>query len=298
MAVPGGRGVEREGRQGSPAAPGLLAEGQALAGEARAAARPWVERAARLGYVAKGIVYLLVGGIAARAALGKGETEDSRGALASLLHQPFGKVVLALVALGLFGYALWQALRAILDPERHGTDAKGLGARAYALGSALVHGALGVAAVRLSMGDRAADQDSTGSWTADVMAQPLGRWLVALAGLVVIGVALQQFAHALGRGWQRHIRLDRLDPDVARWLGPVARAGLAARGIVFLIIGGFLVVAALHARPDEAKGVGDALATLARQPLGTALLLVVSLGLCAYGLYELVKARYRVIATP
>jgi hypothetical protein len=288
---------ESDGRWRSPGGQAVAATSD-MGAEARAAARPWVERAARMGYLAKGIVYLLVGGIAASAAFGGDHVEGSRGALGRLVEHPLGKVVLGLVALGLAGYALWQAIRAVLDPEHRGTDGEGIGKRAYAVGSAIIHGGLALAAARLLLGDRSAAEDTTRSSTADLMAQPAGRWLVALAGLIVLGVAIQQFATALGGRWRKHIHIERLDPAVARWLGPVARAGLGARGVVFLIIGGFLVLAALRARPEEAKGVGDALATLATQPFGTALLLIVALGLCAYGLYEVIKARYREIVTP
>jgi hypothetical protein len=269
--------------------------GNSVAGAAQAAA-PWVERLARLGYAAKGTVYLLIGWIAARAALGDGHAEGSHGALASLLAAPFGKALLALVAVGLLGYALWRAVEGIADPERRGTDAKGLAVRGYMLASAVLHAGLCLGAVRLLLGDPGGGQDATRHWTARLMAQPAGRFLVALVGIAVLLAAFQQLGQAIGRGYRRHVRLDLLEPRVARWLGPVARLGLASRGLVFFVVGSFFLVAAWRADPARAKGLGDALATLEAQPGGAALGLAVALGLAAYGAYELVKARYRVIA--
>lgn len=266
--------------------------------EMGAAARPWIERMARIGYASKGVVYLLVGYIAARAAFGNGDTEGSTGALAFLVDKPFGKLVLVLLAVGLAGYSLWRLVQALADPEGKGTDAKGLAVRAYMFASAVIHGAMVMAAVRLITGDPAGGEDGAQGMTARVMAQPAGRWLVGLVGLLVIAAACQQAWQATGERYRKRVRLDRLTPEVARWVGPVARLGLVSRGIAFLLVGGFLVVAAVRANPAEAKGLGDALATLQQQPAGTLLLLVVALGLAAYGVYELVKARYRVIALP
>lgn len=260
-------------------------------------ARPWVVRLARLGYAAKGVVYLLVGGIAVRAALGRGSTTDSQGAMAFVRDQPFGKAVLALVALGLAGYALWRLVQGLLDPEGQGNDPKGLATRAFMLASAAIHGALLVAALRLLTGGGGGG-DGTESLIARLMAQPLGRWLVAAVGVAVIAAGVQQLWTAFGERYRRRVRLDLLDPEVARWVGPVARLGLTSRAVVFFLIGGFFVVAAWRANAEEAQDVGEALSTLQRQPAGSALLLAVALGLAAYGLFELVKARYREIALP
>jgi hypothetical protein len=262
------------------------------------AARPWVVRLARLGYAAKGVVYLLVGWLAAQAALGNGEATGSEGALAFLLAKPFGRTLLSLVALGLAGYALWRAVQAVADPERKGSDAKGLAVRGYMLASAFIHVGLLAIAIRLLTGDPSGGESDARGATARLMSQPAGRWLVALLGLAIVVAACQQIWLAFGNRYRKRVRVDLLEPQIARWVGPVARLGLVSRGVVFLIVGGFLVAAAVHARPQEAKGLGDALETLQRQPAGTALLLVVAIGLAAYGMFEMVKARYRVIALP
>lgn len=260
--------------------------------------REWVERLARLGYAAKGFVYLLVGWIAANAAWNGGRTAGSEGALAYLLRQPFGSALLVAIAVGLSGYALWRTVQAILDPEGEGSDARALALRGYRLASALLHGALVVVAVRLLTGDGGGGEDGMREGTTRLMAQPAGRWLVALLGALVVVAAVSQVVSAARGGYRKRLRLQQLQPSVARWLDPVARLGLLSRAVVFFVVGGFLLLAARDLRPQAARGVGESLATLQAQPAGDWLLGIVAIGLAAYGCYQLVEARYRTIAPP
>lgn len=174
--------------------------------EAAHEARPWVERLARLGYAAKGVVYVLIGGLALQAALGPGgKTTDPQGALRTILHQPFGAFLLGVVALGLAGYALWRFAQAFLDAENKGRDAKGIVKRiGYGL-SGIAYSALAVTAVGLIRGTRdrgASSGASTQDWTARFMEQPFGRWLVALAAMIVLAIA----ANALYVAWTAAFR--------------------------------------------------------------------------------------------
>jgi hypothetical protein len=261
---------------------------------------PWVEWLARLGYVAKGIVYFVVGALAAQAAFGNGgETTGQQGALVEILHQPYGRILLGVVAVGLFGYALWRFVEAGLDPERKGKDAKGLIQRAGYVASGLAYSALGIEAVRLVLGLGGGEGGNRyEDWTAQLMAQPLGRWLVGLAGLVVIGVGLWQFYEAYSAHFRKELLLNQLNDQQRGWVIGSGRFGFAARGVVYALIGGFLLQAALQADPNEAGGLGDALAVLAQQPYGPWVLGAVAGGLMAYGLFAVVLARYRRIFVP
>ena len=259
--------------------------------------RPWIERLARLGYAAKGIVYILVGWLAAGAARGLGEVPSgSEHVFASVLDQPFGRALLAIIALGLIGYTLWRLVAAVADPERKGSDAKGLAVRAYYLGSAVVHGALAAGAVRLVLGGRSdgGNGDEMPTHTATLMHQPFGRWLVGLVGAAFLVAAVHQARLALGR-YRKKLKPYRLPEWAQPAVGPVVGFGLMARGLVFAIVGGFLVLAAWHARPEEARGLGGALRTLLAQPAGPWLLGLVAAGLAAYGVFNLLMARYRSI---
>lgn len=252
-------------------------------------AAPWIEKLARFGYAAHGIVYIVIGILAVQAARGDGEATDSGGALRSIVSQPFGRLLIALVAVGLIGYVIWRFVAAGLNPEND-KPAK----RAATAVSGLIHAALAVEAVRLAMGGSGAGEgDQASHWTAEVMSRPFGRWLIALVGLVIAGFGLQQLRHAYRVKLDDQLSLGSLSAETRRWVVRTGRAGLAARGVVFGIMGGFLLLAALRTSPGEARGVGGALRTLQEQPFGPWLLGVVAVGLVAYGIYELVRARYR-----
>ena len=271
----------------------------AAAGAASTARRlsPWVERLARVGYAAKGLVYLLIGGLAARAALGAGgRTTDSGGALQSLGDGAGGKLLLALVAAGLLGYALWRVIAAATDAEAKGDSAKGIAQRLAGAGRGLLYVGLALQALRLLRGGGAEGGSQAEDWTARLMAAPAGRWLVAAVGLGVIGYALYQLYRAYASKVRKHLDLSTLGADGQRLVVALGRFGIGARGVVFLVIGWFLVRAARQSDASEASGVGEALRTLAAQSHGKWVLAVTGLGFVAYGLYQFANARYRRIA--
>lgn len=261
------------------------------------AASPWIEGLGRFGYAAKGIVYLIVGGLAVQAALGEegGTTTDQSGALSHIASAPFGKSLLVVIAVGLVGYALWKMVLGILDTEHKGTDGKGLLTRAMNVGVGFIYLGLAYTAMRIAMGDGNVQGSSqqTQDWTAWLMNQPFGTWLVILAGLLVIGNGLFQFYRAVKMDLCDDLDCGEMSQNQETWFERIGRAGYAARGIAFLTIGGLLVTAALNHNPSEAQGLDGALATLASQPFGPYILLLVAAGLAAYGVYALVEARYR-----
>lgn len=259
-------------------------------------AAPWVEWLARIGYAAKGIVYIVIGGIALQAAFGGGDrVTGSEGALESIARQPFGRVMIALVGLGLVGYAVWKLVQAVRDPEGMGGDAKGNAARAGYFISGIIHGSLALEAGRLVLGSGMNDGSGSGadSRTAMLMEQPFGRWLVGLVALGIIAFGLYELYRAYKTDLAKRMHLEELDADTRRWVIRSGRFGLAARGVVFALIGWFLVQAALHFNPQEARGLGGALQSLQGESYGPWLLGLVALGLVAYGIFALVKARYR-----
>jgi Domain of Unknown Function (DUF1206) len=271
---------------------------RATAGVRDAARRaaPWIERFARLGYLASAVVYVVIGLLAARAAAGEGgKTTGTRGALRTIVEQPKGQLLLAVIAAGLFGYAAWQLVAALTDAERKGTEPKGLALRAGMVGTAVITASLGVAAVRLIMGSGGGGDDGQRAdhWTARLLGLPLGRWIVALVGAGVVAYGLYQLHRAYAAKVREHLDLSTLGPATATWVVHFGRFGLAARGVVFGVIGWFLIRAAATYDPREASDLGEALAALERQPYGAWLLGAVAFGLVAFGLYQLVNARYR-----
>jgi hypothetical protein len=257
-----------------------------------------VEKLARLGYAVKGVVYALIGILAVMAAFGSGgQTTGSRGVLSTIADGPFGQILLGIIALGLFGYALWRFVQAFADPDNKGTDAKGLIKRTGYFISGVLYAGLAVAAVRLLFGSGggSSGDGSADTWTAKLMAQPFGLWLVGIVGALTIGFGLYQLYKAYQAGFFDKLKTAEMSATERTWTKRMGRAGLAARGVVFCIMGVFLIQAALSANPEEARGLGGALDTLAAQPYGPYLLGAVALVLLAYGVYCGINARYRKI---
>ncbi|MBC8075328.1 MAG: DUF1206 domain-containing protein [Chloroflexales bacterium] len=265
----------------------------------QAARSPWVERLARLGYATKGVVYAVVGLLAAQAAFGLGgQVTDQEGALQAVVNQPFGQLLLGLLAIGLLGYAGWRFVEALIDAEGKGSDLKGVAQRLGAILSGVAYAVLAFSAARILVGAGDDGGNATQDWTAWLMAQPFGRWLVALAGAVVIGVGLQQLYEAFTAGFRKHFKQSEMSQAERTWTSWLGRVGLAARGIVFGLIGVFVVQAALRADPNQVQGLGGALQALAGQPFLPWAFGAVSLGLIAYGVYMLAAARYRRLVEP
>ena len=258
-------------------------------------ASPWIEGLGRLGYVAKGVVYLVIGVLALQTALGQGgDTTDQRGALAQVAGAPFGQILLVLLTIGLLGYAVWRFVQAAKDTEGKGSETKGLLARAGYAGVGVLYLALAFSALRLLLGSGGSGgQQQAQDWTARLLGQPMGAWLVGLAGVAVIANGLFQLYRAYSAKFREKLRTDEMDPGQVDWVTKLGRAGYAARGVAFGLIGLFLVQAALHREPGEVRGLDGALAALAEQPSGTEMLALVAAGLAAYGIFALVEARYR-----
>ncbi len=261
-----------------------------------------VEKIARLGYAVKGVLYFVIGVLAVMAAFGGGgKTAGSRGAIRTLSEAPFGQVLLWVVAAGLAAYALWRFVQCFLDPDDKGSDAGGIVKRIGYFASGLLHAGLTVWLVQaLLSGGGPSGGSGSGSggaqdWTATLMQQPFGRWIVGLGGLAVIGYGLYQLYKAATVDFSDKFKTEEMSEAERKAARVAGQTGLGARGVVFGLVGGFVLYAALSADPSEARGLGGALDTLAAQPFGPWLLGAVALGLAAYGVYCWINARYREI---
>jgi hypothetical protein len=261
------------------------------------AAHPWMERLARFGYAAKGLVYIVIGVLATMADFGwGGNLTDTRGAMQTIEMQPFGKVVLGVVAAGLAAYVLWRWVQAVADADRKGDDAKGLAIRTGYFFSGLIYAGLAFSAVRIIVDASGDDRRNTPrEWTALLMAWPLGYVLVGLVGLGVVGYGLYQIYKGYKAKFRKRLKLHEMSRQ-EKWAIWSGRIGYPARGVVFCIVGSFLIRAAWYFDPSVAQGLDGVLRSLPRQAFGSILLGVVSVGLIAYGLFALVEARYRRIA--
>lgn len=259
-------------------------------------AAPWMEKLARAGYFSRGFVYVVIGLIAGRAALYDGRPAAMRGAMLEVAHQPLGRAALFVLALGLLGYATWRAVQSVLDPERKGTKLKGLGKRAAYMSTAITYVGLAAAAVKIALsGWGPGDRTSAGQWTAPVMQHPLGRWAVAAVGVWIAGYGAWLLYRSVAKEPEKKLDLYGLRLGVQKAFKLAGRIGIASRAVVFGVIGIWMVRAAWHHRPAEARMPAGALETVREQPHGHWLLGVVAVGLAAFGFFEMVKARYRVI---
>jgi Domain of Unknown Function (DUF1206) len=263
-------------------------------GRRRARDSQWVERAGRLGHVAKGVSYALIAVLALQVAFGhRQRTGDRQGVLREIAGKPFGTGVLIALGVGFFCYALWQFVRTALDRTNDGSGPKGLAKRAQHGVVGAVYVASGVAAVSLALGTQAGTSGNERAETARVLDWPFGPWIVGAVGVALLVYGLSNAYKAMTEKFRKDLREVEMGGEMRTWAVRLGVVGHAARGVVFVLVGFFLTKAAIEYDPDEAIGIDGALAKLADQDYGTWLLTAVALGLMAYALFCLVQARYR-----
>lgn len=269
-------------------------EGTAAAEARQVAHGPWVDRIGRFGLLAQGFSYVLVGALAIELAAGLGGGTTSRqGALATLADETGGFILLAVVACGFLGYAIWRLAQAIFDRGGDGDDAKGLAKRAGQLGKAAIYLGLTWATIELVVSGPSGDGKEEDRATAGVFDWPAGRWIVAVVGVAILAVAAYQFYRALSRKFMEEMEDYKLTSTSKCWLERVGVVGILARGVVFGLIGAFLLKAVIEFDPDEAIGLDGALFKLTEAPYGAVLLAITAAGLVIFGLFCGLQARYR-----
>jgi Domain of Unknown Function (DUF1206) len=261
-----------------------------------AASSPWTEGLARAGLVAKGLSFGLVAVLALNVALGGGgDVEDRPGALHEVAQSAFGRILLGALAVGLAGYALWRLVLAVLGRKLETGEREGALKRIGDAARALLYGWLAFLCVELVLDadGQAGKGNDEKELTARILDWPLGRWLVAAAGLAVLGAGAFNLYRSLSGKFRKDLKEGQMGGQERRWYTAIGVIGHAARGAVFLLIGFFIVRAAWEYDPKEAIGLDGALAKLANAEYGPFLLGTVAAGLLAYALFCFVQARYR-----
>jgi hypothetical protein len=254
------------------------------------------------GMVCIGVVYLIVAYLALRVAFGdSGEQADQKGAIAEVGATSFGKVVLWVLVVGLIAYGAWQLMQAAIGFRWVQKKGKRTRKRIGAVVRAIIGISLGIYAARLASsgsGTSTGSGSSGGSggeqqkeWTAKVLALPFGQVLVAIGAAIIIGVGISQIRKGVLKKFLDDLDLGDLPAGTQQWVRRLGVAGYIAKGIVLGIIGVLLGIAAFHENSREAGGLDAALKTLAAQPFGTVALVIVAIGLAAFGVYSFAAAR-------
>ncbi len=241
----------------------------------------------RVGFAARGLLYLIIGYLA----LQLGRMEDAGGAL-ELVSREGGGVVLGALALGFVAYGIWRVADAAFDTQSKGNEAKGIAGRAAGALSGLIHLGLAFTAAKLATGGGSGgdSSDSAESGAAAAMSLPGGDLLLHAAAAILAVAGAAQLVIAAKRGFCKHLAPQAKDKW---WVIAAGTGGHAARGIIFLAAGWLLFNAARHNEAEEAGALGDALLNLPG-----ALQAAVAAGLCLFGIYSLIEARYRIIPDP
>jgi len=260
----------------------------------QAAASPLLELLERLGYLVRGALYAVMGLLALGIALRVtgGQTTDLSGSLVFLVSNPFGKLTLVVVAVGLAAYSLWGFTRAIYDPLHRGSGASGYAARLGFVSSALSYAAIVILALQLLAGSGAPSGDSTQKTIASVLTHPAGGGLTILIGLIAIAIGLGQFLEAYQANFAKDLKGAEMSQSERTWAIRFGRFGMFARGVTFLVIGWFVVQAGIHHDPAQAQGFGGAFVFLLAQPFGRIVLGIVALGFVSLGLHSFACARW------
>ncbi|MFD9510701.1 DUF1206 domain-containing protein [Streptomyces mirabilis] len=277
-----------------------MATGSATAhgrGQARRAANSKaVAAAARAGFVARGVIYVLIGVLSLRIAFsGGGEQADRGGAIAEIAQKPFGTVLLWLLGAALAGMAVWRLSEAAFGQA--GPDGEEPGKRAMATGRFVFYGFVSYSVLSYAAGDKGSGSGNSDKNSQDVTAKALdwpgGQWIVGIAGAAVAAAGAWIAVRAVMRKFEKHLKMSEMSQKTRKVVDFVGVFGGTARGIVFATAGGFAIAAAVQHRPGKAKGMDDTLRTFAGTPAGPWLLALIAVGLMAFGVFSWANARWR-----
>ncbi len=262
--------------------------------------RDLLELAARVGYGARGLVYLSVGLLVLFATLGMiGDAVGVRGALEWLSKRPLGRVWMLLVGLGLAAFVIWRVLQSVFDADHEGTSRHGLMTRAGQLFSGLGYTAVTFAAFSLFAGPRA-EEPSEGMVRSQERASmlldlPFGRWLLVAVGLTIFGIGIANVVKACREDFSEFLDCS---VTMCRRVTPLARAGHVARGLAYLPLAALVTLAGWHASAADVTSFGAALEAVERQTAGNWIVGLIALGLVAFGAFSFIEARFRRIRPP
>ncbi|RFC75209.1 DUF1206 domain-containing protein [Streptomyces sp. AcE210] len=267
-------------------------------GQARRAANSTaVATGARAGFVARGIIYVLIGVLSLQISFsgGGGKQADRGGAIAEIAGKPFGAALLWLLGTALAGMALWRLSGAAFGQA--GPDGKKASKRAMAAGRCVFYGFVSYSVLSYAAGDKSSGSGSSDQNSRDITSKaldwPAGQWIVAGAGAAVAAAGAWIAVRALRRKFQKHLKMSGMSPKTRQTVTAIGVFGGTSRGVVFAVAGGFALAAAVQHKPGKAKGMDDTLRSFADTPVGPWLLVLIAVGLVAFGVFSWASARWR-----
>lgn len=259
----------------------------------RAADSKPLEYLARGGFIGYGIVHLLFAWLAMQIAFGQSKGDgDQSGALRAIAAQPLGKTLVILIAIGMVAMAIWQAFEAAIG-HRSEQGQERTKERAVSGFRAVVYAWVAWTSVKVVTGANSSYADKQEKASKDLMAATGGRWLVGLIGLAVLAVGVFLIIHGIKKRFEKHLHLSRMSASLRQTTRRLGVAGYVAKGVAYAIAGFLVVVAAVTYDPEKARGLDAGLRALAQQSYGPFLLLLVALGIAAYGVFCFLESRYR-----
>ena len=257
----------------------------------RASRSPAAHILARAGLTARGVIYLLIGWVAVLVALGHSSQEaDQQGALQLLADKPYGLISLWLLGIGFAAYALWRLSEAAFGVTG---EPNGAGPRLICLARAVIYAGFAYLTFTVISGSQHSQSRQQQDVTATVMRHPEGRWLVGIAGLIVVIIGLVLVSQGARRKFMKYLQTSQMSPRTRRVVEALGLIGTIARGLVFALAGALVIDAAITHKASESGGMDKALLTLRNQPFGEFLMILAALGLAVFGIYGLCEARWR-----
>jgi len=252
-----------------------------------------LEMVARAGLVAYGVVHLLIGWLAVQIAWNGSDSKsaDTSGALKTLASQPFGRILLWLVAVGLVALALWQTSEAIWG-YRNRDGVKRARKQVASGAMAIVYAGLGFSAASVALGSKSSSTESQDHATSGVLSWPGGRVIVVVAGLIIIAVGVADVVKGARKSFADQIDISSMPTVAGKSVAQLGQIGYIAKGVALGLVGGLLSYATLTF-DRQRQGLDGAMQTILAQPFGKFLLTAAALGFVAFGVFAILQSRYR-----
>ena len=255
---------------------------------------PWAEWLPKAGWLARGFVYAFMGWTVLIISFQKDSADEasSKGAVVALADQPFGKIIIGALAIGLAALVVWQALTLALMRD---TDAKAWFKRLSAVTTMVIYAGLAFTATRAALGMSSDNGGGIERISKGLLSSTPGRIVVFVGGAIALGVA----GYRAYKGWEhkflKHLDLDGCDPGRRKLIARLGAVGYVGRAFVVGLVAVFAMWAAVTADPDNAVGFDQGLRKVSVTSWGFFLVALAGLALIAYGLFCVVSLKYREI---